>query len=326
MKTIHVVAAIIHDKDRVFATQRGYGDYKDWWEFPGGKVEPGERPEDALVREIREELAAGIAVERFLTTVEYDYPAFHLSMDCFWCSLAQGHLTLLEHEAARWLPLDDLRQVNWLPADVLVIEAIERERQTLLFYEENAAQFAQGTMLADMEDARSRFLNCLHCLPAHAYLLDFGCGSGRDAKAFLEKGYRVDAVDGSLELCRIASEYAGIPVRHMLFQELSAREQYDGIWACASILHLPKRELSAVLLKIAAALKPGGVLYTSFKYGTFAGMRGGRYFTDFTEETLVQFIGQIPELDLEPVDVWTTQDVRPGREEERWINILARRG
>ncbi len=135
MKSIRVVAAVIRsvnedDVPVVFATQRGYGDYKDWWEFPGGKIESGETPEEALVREIREELAAGITVERFLTTVEYDYPEFHLSMDCFWCSLSEGHFTLLEHEAAKWLPLDDLRQVNWLPADVLVIEAIHQELQS----------------------------------------------------------------------------------------------------------------------------------------------------------------------------------------------------
>ena len=134
MKSIKVVAALIrstdeHDMPVVFATQRGYGEYKDWWEFPGGKIESGEKPEEALVREIREELAAGIAVERYLTTVEYDYPAFHLSMDCFWCRLSEGHLTLLEHEAAKWLPLDHLRQVNWLPADILVIDAIEKERE-----------------------------------------------------------------------------------------------------------------------------------------------------------------------------------------------------
>lgn len=126
MKTIHVVAAIIHDGDRIFATQRGYGNYKDWWEFPGGKVESGEEPEEALAREIHEELAAGIAIERHFITVEYDYPEFHLYMDCFWCSLSEGHITLLEHEAARWLPLDDLRQVNWLPADIQVLEAIEK--------------------------------------------------------------------------------------------------------------------------------------------------------------------------------------------------------
>ena len=128
MKTIKVVAAIIRKDNKVFATQRGYGDYKDWWEFPGGKVEPGETPEDAIVREIREELDTVITVERFLTTVEHDYPEFHLSMDCYWAKIESGRLTLLEHEAARWLPLDDLWQVRWLPADVKVVEAIEADQ------------------------------------------------------------------------------------------------------------------------------------------------------------------------------------------------------
>ena len=127
-KQIKVVAAIIRRDDKVFATQRGYGNYKDWWEFPGGKIEPGETPEEALIREIKEELDTGIAVEEFLTTVEYDYPEFHLSMDCFWCRIEEGEPVLLEHEAARWLPLSDLWQVKWLPADVLVVQEIERNR------------------------------------------------------------------------------------------------------------------------------------------------------------------------------------------------------
>ena len=131
MKSIRVVAAIIRSVSEtgepvVFATQRGYGEYKDWWEFPGGKIEGEETPENALIREIKEELDTVITVDDYLITVEYDYPAFHLSMDCFWCSLKEGHLTLLEHEAAKWLPLNDLRQVNWLPADVMVIDAIEK--------------------------------------------------------------------------------------------------------------------------------------------------------------------------------------------------------
>ena len=126
---VNVVAAIIYDGDRVFATQRGYGEYKDWWEFPGGKVESGEMPEEALVREIHEELAAGITVEKFLTTVEYDYPGFHLSMDCFWCEIASGDLVLKEHEAAKWLTKDQLDSVDWLPADVTLINQIREEIQ-----------------------------------------------------------------------------------------------------------------------------------------------------------------------------------------------------
>ncbi len=126
MKTVNVVAAIIREGDKIFATQRGYGEYKDWWEFPGGKIEKGESPEEALVREIHEELNTEISVDSFLVTVDYEYPEFHLEMDCFWCTIKEGDLQLLEHEAAKWLPLNDLRQVNWLPADVMVVDSIEK--------------------------------------------------------------------------------------------------------------------------------------------------------------------------------------------------------
>jgi 8-oxo-dGTP diphosphatase len=124
-KQIEVVAAIIHDdEDRIFATQRGYGEWKDWWEFPGGKMESGETPEEALVREIREELSTEISVDKFLCTVEYDYPKFHLTMHCYLCSLVTEALQLNEHEAARWLTMDELDSVKWLPADVKVVEAL----------------------------------------------------------------------------------------------------------------------------------------------------------------------------------------------------------
>ena len=122
MKRIEVVAAIIHDNDgRIFATQRGYGEFKDYWEFPGGKMEPGETPEQALKREILEELETRIEIERFVTTVEYDYPAFHLTMHCYWCHVESGSLTLKEHQAARWLTKDELYSVHWLPADLTLI-------------------------------------------------------------------------------------------------------------------------------------------------------------------------------------------------------------
>ena len=193
-------------------------------------------------------------------------------------------------------------------------------QETLQYYEDNAKAFISGTVNADMSDARQRFLKLL---PENALILDFGCGSGRDTKAFLEHGYRVDAIDGSAELCRQASDYTGICVRQMLFQELDISNYYDGVWACASILHLSKIEISDVLKRISNALKPGGILYTSFKYGTFEGMRNNRYFTDFTETTLSKLWIGIDSLQI--IDIWTTQDVRPGREEKRWINLLARR-
>ena len=127
MKSIEVVAAIIRRNGRILATQRGYGEFKDGWEFPGGKTERGETPQQALVREIKEELKSEIRVGEKLCTIEYDYPKFHLTMHCFWCDLLDGEPVLLEHEAARWLTTDELNSVDWLPADVQVVEAILAE-------------------------------------------------------------------------------------------------------------------------------------------------------------------------------------------------------
>ena len=126
MKTVKVVAAIIIHNNRIFATQRGYGDFKDGWEFPGGQIEPGESLQQALVREIKEELDTEIEVGDYLETVEYDYPSFHLSMDCFFCTIKMGDLVLREHEAAKWLTVETLDDVDWLPADKVLIEQIKR--------------------------------------------------------------------------------------------------------------------------------------------------------------------------------------------------------
>ena len=124
MKTVKVVAAIIRDGDRIFATQRGYGPLKGGWEFPGGKIEEGETPQEALKREIMEELDTEIKVGDYIYTIEYDYPTFHLSMDCFWCEIIKGDLVLKEHEAAKWVTLDKLDEVDWLPADITLIEKL----------------------------------------------------------------------------------------------------------------------------------------------------------------------------------------------------------
>lgn len=126
MKTVKVVAAVIRDKDRIFATQRGYGEFKDGWEFPGGKIESGETAKEALRREIREELNAGIKVGELIDIVEYDYPNFHLSMECFWAEVVSGDLTLKEHEAAKWLDKDTLDSVEWLPADIKLLDFIRK--------------------------------------------------------------------------------------------------------------------------------------------------------------------------------------------------------
>lgn len=191
---------------------------------------------------------------------------------------------------------------------------------TLNYYNTNAQSFISSTLAVDFSQTQDKFLNLL---PPTASILDFGCGSGRDTKYFLDAGMQVDATDGSEELCRLASEYTGIPVRQMLFEELDAKEQYDGIWACSSILHLPKDVLKDVLKKMIVALKENGIIYTSFKYGMFEGERNGRFFTDFTEETFQEFVSDVDEIKIE--ESWITGDVRPGRGDERWLNLILRK-
>lgn len=191
---------------------------------------------------------------------------------------------------------------------------------TIDYYNLNAENFIESTQNVNMHHAQDRFLQLLD---ENASILDFGCGSGRDTKYFLEKGCLVTATDGSAELCRLASAFTGIEVKEMLFQELDDMDAYDGIWACSSILHLPKIELLPVICKMCMALKDSGVIYTSFKYSDFEGVRNGRYFTDFTEDSFKEFIAEIPELTIE--DYWITGDVRPGRGDERWLNLILRK-
>ena len=191
---------------------------------------------------------------------------------------------------------------------------------TIDYYNQNAKNFIENTQNVDMHLAQDKFLQLLD---SQSSILDFGCGSGRDTMYFLEKGYHVTATDGSAELCKLASAFTGIEVKEMLFQELDDINKYDGIWACSSILHLPKKELFPVLRKMCIALKSAGVIYSSFKYGDFEGERNGRYFTDFTEDTFRDFIKDIPELTIE--DHWITSDVRPGRGNEKWLNLIIRK-
>lgn len=191
---------------------------------------------------------------------------------------------------------------------------------TLAYYNQNATSFVEGTKDVDFKNIQDKFTSRL---PQGAIILDFGCGSGRDTKYFKEQGFQVTATDGSEELCKIASEYSGVSVKQMLFLELDEVDAYDGIWACSSILHCSYEDLVVVMQKICAALKNNGVLYTSFKYGTFSGERNGRFFTDMTEETFRELLLKVPELKIE--DLTITTDVRPGRGEERWLNLILRK-
>ena len=192
--------------------------------------------------------------------------------------------------------------------------------KTIDYYNENAKDFVKGTISVDFTKVQHKFIDKLK---KGGYILDFGCGSGRDTKYFIDNGFKVDAIDGSEELCKLASEYTGINVKHMYFQHLSDIDKYDGIWACSSILHLKYEELVRVIEKMSVALKQNGIIYTSFKYGDFEGERNGRYFIDMTETSFKKLIKNIKDLKIE--EYWITSDVRPGRGEEKWLNLILRK-
>jgi len=325
MKNVNVVAAIICDdykkKTKIFATQRGYGDFKDGWEFPGGKIEEGETPEEALVREIREELGTEIEVHDLIDVIDYDYDTFHLHMNCYWATVVEGKLQLLEHEAAKWLEVNDLRSVAWLPADISLLPKIAAGMvdKNVEYYNENADSFFDGSVVADMSESRDKFTALL---PEKAAVLDAGCGSGRDSKAFMEAGYEVTAFDASPEMRKRASEYIGQEVLDMRFEEMSFENKFDGIWASASLLHVPMDQLPEIMGKMNKALKDGGVIYASFKYGDGTKMRGERKFSDFNEKSVIPLFENAG-FEILRNDVGS--DNRPGRESEMWVEVIARK-
>jgi cyclopropane fatty-acyl-phospholipid synthase-like methyltransferase len=191
---------------------------------------------------------------------------------------------------------------------------------TLDYYNENSDLFAADTLSLEFSSIQDSFLKYMK---PGSLILDFGCGSGRDSLYFLQKGYSVEAIDGSEEMVRIASKTTGLPVRCMLFQELDEDEKYDGIFACASILHVPYDDLRDVMTRINKAVKNHGYVYVSFKYGESEGYRNGRYFTDMTEERFERLLDEVPGFVI--VGESVTSDARPGRSDEKWLNVLLRK-
>ena len=193
--------------------------------------------------------------------------------------------------------------------------------ETLDFYEQNAQSFIDGTVNVDMSAFYSRFLEHL---PSGAAILDLGCGSGRDSRFFSGMGYRVAAIDGSPELCRRAEELTGLPIRCLLFENLDYDREFDGVWASAALLHVEKEKMGAVLDRVAAALKPGGILYASYKYGSAQRKDdNGRFFSDYTEADLPVLFPEGGQ--LSSIGWWITQDERPERRHEWWLNLLCKK-
>lgn len=194
------------------------------------------------------------------------------------------------------------------------------QKETIAFYDRYAREFVEQTSKASMSVMMEAFLKEI---PKESKILDFGCGSGRDTKAFMDLGYHVTAVDGSLKICEEASTFTGMAVRQMDFMELDEVDEYHGIWACASILHVPYDDLVDLFGKLYRALKQDGILYVSFKYGSFEGMRNERYFTDMTMDRLRPILGQISKLEV--LKYWVSADVRENRGDEQWLNLIMKK-
>ncbi|MBQ6407119.1 MAG: class I SAM-dependent methyltransferase [Butyrivibrio sp.] len=184
------------------------------------------------------------------------------------------------------------------------------------YYNKNADSFFEGSVNADMSAVRERFLSYV---PEGGRILDAGCGSGRDSKAFLDVGYDVVPIDASEEMCKRASEYIGRQVKNMRFEEMCFDNEFDGIWACASLLHVPQDELLNITKRIHKALKLGGAVYASFKYGEGTKIRGDRVFSDFTEKSVIPLFEGAG---FEIVSNNVGTDSRPGREDEKWVNVI----
>lgn len=191
--------------------------------------------------------------------------------------------------------------------------------ETLNYYQDNSQAFFDSTVNADVMPLYEHFVKYV---PVGGKVLDFGCGSGRDTKYFLESGFSVDAIDGSEKLCQMASEYTGVDVKCMDFMSLDSFEEYDAVWACASILHVGLESLPIVLEKMKRALKPSGVMYISFKYGDFEGVRDERFFTDMTSERFSKLVSDIG--GLITIEEWFSEDVRPDKN-VRWYNTILRK-
>ena len=284
---IDVVAAILLNKGLFLSAKRSEGKHlAGHWEFPGGKIEPGETPEQCLMRELKEEFTIESEIGEFVAESIFDYGDKRIRLLAYKVKHLSGEFQLIDHDEIRWLPIEGLDSLKWAPADLPIIEALKQQaksKPTAEFYSNNAQAYYDDTFANDVNNVCERFLSALH-MPSKSpsqkpllsssadkqHILDLGCGAGRDSKVFIDAGFTVTALEASKELAVLAEEHIGQPVLNMRYQQLQEKNTYDGIWACASLLHCPKSQIEYVMQNCIDALKEGGVFYFSLLFFLYA--------------------------------------------------------
>ncbi|KAA1189114.1 NUDIX domain-containing protein [Pseudohalioglobus sediminis] len=322
MKTvIQVTAAVIVRDGKVLAARRGPGKHLEgYWEFPGGKLEENESPESCLERELAEEFSISSKIGEYIGESVYDYGEKVVRLLGYEVEHTAGKFELVDHDELRWLKMDQLTDVKWAPADIPLVEQYEAWARTAGYYSTSAVEYCRETSEFDIGDLYRPFLK--HLSPV-AHILDLGCGSGRDSKAFREMGHNVTGVDGNAEIAAWASVFTGHPVEVKSFQQLDYKDEFDAVWASASLLHCPETQLKDVIQKILAALKDQAIAYMSFKWGESPSVdERGRYFTNQTTQSLGFLLESIQDTEiLELWDAETTLRDKP----QRWVYAIVRK-
>lgn len=318
---LNVTAAIIEKNGKVLAARRKAGLHlAGYWEFPGGKLEDGETPEECLHRELVEEFNIDSSIGMFVGESVFDYGSKVVRLLAYQVKHLEGVFQLIDHDELRWLSMDELNEVKWAPADIPLVKQYKALTSTSSYYRVNATSYCEETVDYDLLDIYPQFLEHL---PDNAHILDLGCGAGRDSKAFLNAGYIVTAMDASRDVAAYAEEIIGQPVLVNRFQEMSFCDQFDGVWASASLLHCTREQITDVLHRVGQSLKSNGVAYMSFKWGdeeTFDDR--GRYFNNYTLESLHKLIGNIACLEI--IKEWTENKLLR-EDKQKWVNVLVRR-